>query len=273
MHSPTMGEIISADGTRIVFLDQGRGHPIVIVHGGSSHADSWAAVASRLAARYRVLSIERRLYGRSGPPQSPHSMAREAEDVAALFGALPEPPLLVGHSSGAIVALEAALLTPPAGLFLYEPPLAVDEPLGGQALVRAQAALARGQRIKAMGIHLRELVQLPPFQVFTFTTLMRLFPRRLQAFIEAIPGQIADDQGIEDLGVGIDRYAAIRAPAVLLGGDRSPAHLRRRLEALGQVLPSVHRVVRLPEEGHTANLGDPAAVAAAIEDLAAALWR
>jgi hypothetical protein len=32
-------------------------------------------------------------------------------------------------------------------------------------------------------------------------------------------------------------------------------------------------VVRLPYEGHTANLGDPGAVAGAVDDLAAALWR
>ena len=66
--------------------------------------------------------------------------------------------------------------------------------------------------------------------------------------------QLADNDAIEALGVGIERYAALDLPAVLIEGDRSPAHLRKRLADLAATLPRVERIVTLEGEGHTANL-------------------
>src|SRR4051794_21797676 len=98
---------------------------MVIVHGGAASAAHWEPVADVLASRFRVVSMERRLYGRSGPPQSRHTVARAADDVAATIDALGERCVVVGHSSGAVVTLEAARADTPAiaGLVLYEPPL------------------------------------------------------------------------------------------------------------------------------------------------------
>jgi pimeloyl-ACP methyl ester carboxylesterase len=53
-------------------------------------------------------------------------------------------------------------------------------------------------------------------------------------------------------------------PALLLGGARSPRHLRDRLDALAEVLPHVHSVVILTGHGHRANLRAPAKVAEVI---------
>ena len=58
--------------------ESGVGHPIVVVHGGMGAAEHWDPVNVLLAPSWRVLGLERRLYGRSGPPQSAHSMARHA---------------------------------------------------------------------------------------------------------------------------------------------------------------------------------------------------
>jgi hypothetical protein len=59
------------------------------------------------------------------------------------------------------------------------------------------------------------------------------------------PGKIADNNELESLGVGIDRCAGIETPVLLLGGARSPKHLRVRLEALAAVLPNVHPAMLL----------------------------
>lgn len=78
------------------------------------------------------------------------------------------------------------------------------------------------------------------------------------------PGQVADDEALESLGVGIDRYARLDLPVLLLGGGRSPAHLRARLRALAGVLPWVEDTVLLPRQGRSANLRAPAALAAVV---------
>jgi pimeloyl-ACP methyl ester carboxylesterase len=265
MAASTM-EVVSADGFRIPVTEQGHGRPILIVHPGGGTSASWAGVARHLAERFRVLRFDRRTYCLPGDAKPAATMQNEVNDVLAIATAAGEPVVLAGHSSGAVVALEAALASPAqiAGMVLYEPPVAVTEPLGGDALVRAKAALAAGDPRRAMEIHLREIVQAPGL-------LVRLLPlvgplwRRVTTFA---PGQISDDANIESLGVGIDRYAGLDVPALLLGGARSPRHLRVRLDALASVLPSVDSVVIIPRQGHLANAWAPSKVAHIIETFA-----
>jgi len=64
-----------------------------------------------------------------------------------------------------VVALESALAARSAfrAMVLYEPPVAVDEPLGGEALrrARARAALDADDPDRAIIIHMREIVGVP----------------------------------------------------------------------------------------------------------------
>jgi pimeloyl-ACP methyl ester carboxylesterase len=81
--------------------------------------------------------------------------------------------------------------------------------------------------------------------------------------------QITDDEAIESLGVGLDRYARLDLPVLLLGGAKSPARLRARLDALAAVLPRLEELVVLEGQGHMANLrasGEVAGVIAAFAD-------
>ncbi|WP_173055691.1 alpha/beta fold hydrolase [Phytohabitans houttuyneae] len=249
-------------------IDQGRrrGATVLIVHPGSSDASSWEGVAVKLSHRFRVVRIHRRLYAAGGAALAGHTMATEVDDLLAVGALLEGPLVLVGHSSGAVVALEAALARPAlfAAMLLYEPPVAVTSPLGGEAVLRARAALDAGHPGRAMAIHLREIVQAPRWLV----RAVRLSPstwRRLRAFA---PAQITDDEAIEALGVGVDRYAGVDVPTCLLGGDRSPTNLRQRLDALAEVLPRLQSVEILRGQGHAAHLTAPTEVAWTIEDLA-----
>jgi pimeloyl-ACP methyl ester carboxylesterase len=77
---------------------------------------------------------------------------------------------------------------------------------------------------------------------------------------------------LAQLGARLDTYARIDVPVVLLGGDRSPAHLGERLDALARALPRAEPVV-LHGQGHNANLGTPDQVARVLETLADRLPR
>jgi pimeloyl-ACP methyl ester carboxylesterase len=55
---------------------------------------------------------------------------------------------------------------------------------------------------------------------------------------------------------------------MLLGGDRSPAHHARRLDALSRVLPRVSAVTILHGQGHLANVRAPDQVTAVIQTFA-----
>jgi len=256
-----------ADNQPVTVTDtgQGQGPAILLVHAGSTDGSSWQGVAAALCERFRVLRFDRFTY-RHEPPTGSDAMAGEVADVLAIASAIEGPLLLVGHSSGAVVALQSALAAPSmfAGMLLYEPPVAVTGPVGGEALRRARAALDAGDPDRAIAIHLRDIVGSPALII----AVMRLIPPVRRAMRRHAAAQIADDEALESLGVGLDRYAGLDLPVLLLGGARSPANLRTRLDALAAVLPRLDSVVIMPKQGHLATLRAPEEVAAVIASFA-----
>jgi pimeloyl-ACP methyl ester carboxylesterase len=91
------------------------------------------------------------------------SIAHEVDDVAAVAALLNGPRLLVGHSSGAVVALEALAASPSmfAGAVVYEPPVVINAPLGGEALAHGQGGGRRQQTRQGTGDFPADIVQIP----------------------------------------------------------------------------------------------------------------
>ncbi len=104
-------------GDRIHFLDWGgRGEPgVLLIHGLSNTAWSWAPVARRLVARRRVVAMDLRGHGLSDAPTGAYRAEDLAGDVvAAAEGSGVLAPdggevVLAGHGFGAIVAAWAAV--------------------------------------------------------------------------------------------------------------------------------------------------------------------
>ncbi|WP_329122150.1 alpha/beta fold hydrolase [Streptomyces sp. NBC_01465] len=264
---------VSEDGTPITALDEGTreisaSRPVLlVVHPGGSDISTWDAVARSLAADFRVVRVRRRIYVSGADIAPDHSMADEAADILAVARLLgPRPVFLVGHSSGAVAALEAARAEPSAfgGLFLYEPPLPTRSLLAGVAGLRARAAIDAGDPVEAMRIHMRDVVRMPAPEVDG----MFADPRIAAAFAVHAAAQITDDEALDALGVGIDRFKGLELPVTLLEGDQSPEHLRERTADLAAVLPDA-RIVTLVGEGHIAQLTAPDRLESAIRD---AVW-
>src|SRR5690606_30206164 len=96
------------DGTRIGYLRLGEGPGLVFSHGSLTTGDDWLPVASRLADRFTCYVMSRRGRGRSAAGPA-HSLERECEDIAAVLAEAGPGAYLLGHSYGAICALETAL--------------------------------------------------------------------------------------------------------------------------------------------------------------------
>src|ERR671913_2654027 len=114
--------------------------------------------------RFTVCAIDRRGRGGSGDPDD-YTIGREFEDVAAVVDSIGEPANLLGHSYGALCALEAALLTRNVRkLVLYEPPMDVtDEQINPPGVVdRLEALLDAGDRDGVVATMLREVARVPP---------------------------------------------------------------------------------------------------------------
>ncbi len=257
--------VIAPDGGVLALHVQGAGQTILVLHGGSGNWQAWQLVVRELRSRFQVLSFTRRPY-RQDDSSIDRSMSAEVEDVLAIAHYAGEPVVLVGHSSGAVVALEAALASPGtfAGVFLYEPPVSVDTPLGGEALLRARGALESGRPGQAMRIFLRDIVRVPGYVAsITGATTPLSAESRFMA-----KGQIIDTENIESLGIGISRYATIQEPVLLLGGAKSPRHLGERLRALSAVLPNVDSMIIMPRQGHAASTFAPKELAEIVSSFA-----
>ncbi|WP_214321554.1 alpha/beta fold hydrolase [Nonomuraea sediminis] len=254
----------AADGIEIRAHDEGQGPVVLVLHAGLDDGTQWQRVAGLLARRFRVVRIQRRQYRKDLRPAC--TMAQEADDALAVAATLGTPLLLVGHSSGAVVALEAMVRAPGtfAGSVLYEPPVVIGESLGREAVAKARAAAEAGRPVPAMRAFLGGVVRVPPAQAVLGALLIGAVPRMRALALR----QVDDLVAIEALGDRLEAYAAIDVPTVLLGGETSPAHLGERLDALQARLPNCRRVV-MPGQGHGAHVRSPESVARVIEDQAA----
>ena len=257
----TSGQVLTvaaADGSSAQAVDEGLGTPILVLHGGMGDSSAWARVTDLLRDRFRTVRLARRQYRLDLPRKI--TMAQEVEHVTAIADQL-DRPLLVGHSSGAVLALEALVAEPKlySGAVLYEPPLLIDRPLGGDSDARARAALTEGGPGKAMTIFLRDVVEVKPLTARLLGTAIGRSPG-LRSRVER---QLDDLDAINELGVRLAAYAQIEQPVLLIGGDRSPKHLGQRLDALEGVLPHSRRLL-MHGQGHGAERSAPDRVAAAI---------
>jgi pimeloyl-ACP methyl ester carboxylesterase len=254
---------VSGPAGDIDVVTQGAGRPIVIVHGGTGNRTSWEGVADELAASFRVLRYTRPTYRLTPPARGTAAVEIEVADARAVATSAREPVVFVGHSSGAVVAIEAALADPirVAALVLYEPPLDVTHSArGAAALQRARAALDDGHPVRAMRIHLTDLVGMPR----PLTTLLMAMPPARRLFADFAEGQIADDEMLDALPVGLQRFAAVELPVLLITGEKSPRHLRERSAGLAAVLPRSPEQTDLVGQAHGANESAPDLLAEAI---------
>ena len=87
--------------------------PILFVHGFACGHSDWDAQVAHLSPRHRTVAVDLRGHGESPGSPADCSIERYGADVAEVMRALTLPPaVLVGHSMGCRVVIEAALQAP-----------------------------------------------------------------------------------------------------------------------------------------------------------------
>ncbi len=124
-----MRTTISKDGTTIAYDVYGDGHPIIMIGGTMNSRIFGPAPAAKLLGKdFAVCDYDRRGRGDSGDKQ-PYSPSKEIEDIAALVEATGGQAALCGYSSGAALAIEAAIELGPERIIkmaMYEAPYTSD---------------------------------------------------------------------------------------------------------------------------------------------------
>ncbi|MDQ3662417.1 MAG: alpha/beta hydrolase, partial [Actinomycetota bacterium] len=102
-----MNTVLSKDGTPIAFDRYGDGPPLIFVDGATADRSMDASLATVLAPNFTVYAYDRRGRGDSGDTP-PFAVEREIEDLDAIITEAGGSAFVLGHSSGAVLALRAA---------------------------------------------------------------------------------------------------------------------------------------------------------------------
>ena len=231
----------SADGTEIAYEVTGSGPALVLVDGALCQRSMGPArgLAAELAAAFTVHTYDRRGRGESGAGTAPYAMEREVEDLVAVIDAAGGRAHLLGVSSGAALALEAARRGAPVDrLVTYEAPFVVDgsRPANDPRLPeRVREMVDAGRRGEAVRTFMRT-VGVPAPVVW----MMPLMPawKKLAGAAHTLPYDLSivvpHQQG-QPLAAGC--YDAVAAETLVLVGGKSPEWMRNAQAAVADAVP------------------------------------
>jgi pimeloyl-ACP methyl ester carboxylesterase len=104
--------VTTVDGARIAYHVWGERGPVILcIHGWCCNSTFWDAQVEALSGRFRVVTLDLAGHGASPPAdRSAYTMEAFGRDVLAVADAIDaERCVLIGHSMGGPVAIEAAL--------------------------------------------------------------------------------------------------------------------------------------------------------------------
>ncbi len=243
------------------YEDWGAGDPVIALHPLALESSAFAGVAEALARQgLRTLGVDLPGFGRSPAPGGPLTAARLAAPVIELARSLPRPPLLVGMSLGARVALEAALAQPKAfrGAVLVAPYLpwrrwrfALDllgriDPSWGER-VPLQRAWPILKRVAEMLERIPDLEHDWLARASVRVVYYSSCPATRLAFLSALREMALDPtSGARSVWARLPRLAV---PATFLWAGRDALIPRDHVRRLEDVLPRADQV-EIPCSGH-----------------------
>lgn len=90
---------------KLHYRKEGKGSPIVIIHGLYGSSDNWLAISKRLSGHHTVYAIDLRNHGRS-PHHPDHTFSDMVNDLAQFFDDHQiEKAIVLGHSMGGKTAM------------------------------------------------------------------------------------------------------------------------------------------------------------------------
>jgi pimeloyl-ACP methyl ester carboxylesterase len=243
-----METVTSGDRVPIAFDTFGQGPPVILVHGAFGDRTATEALAHVLAPDFTAITYDRR--GRGGSGDSPeYTVAKEIEDLRALIRYVGGVANVFGHSSGAILALEAAAKVSGIEKVVgYEPPYVLDglRPRPPDDLIdQARALIAEDRRDDAATLFLTVAADVPLADVAkqrtedgwsSFTALAHTLPYDLAL---CGPGQ----------RLPAVRFAAIKVPTLVIGGGASPEWFPAAARATAESIPGA-RYATLDSHDH-----------------------
>jgi pimeloyl-ACP methyl ester carboxylesterase len=232
----SMEKVTSKDGTIIAYDKTGNGPALILVLGALNSRKSGAKLAKLLAARFTVISYDRRGRGNS-TDTLPYSPQREVEDIAALIGVDGEPVNLYGHSSGAALTLEAAINLGKniRKLAIYEVPFTLDDntrKAANEYYKILKVLLADGRKDDAVAL----FVQSVGVSEKQIQAMMRL--PMWKGLVKLAPTLAYDSEVLgEGHALPASRLSHITIPTLVMHGGAGAPFMRDAAKAVCEAIP------------------------------------
>jgi pimeloyl-ACP methyl ester carboxylesterase len=244
-----MGTTTSKDGTAIAFDRSGQGPALILVAPAFGTRQDQAALAAALVPYFTVFAYDRRGRGESGDTV-PYAVEREVEDLESLIDEAGGAAFVFGHSSGAVLSLDAARLLPTkiTKLALYEPPFIIDAsrpPMPEDFASHLSDLVAAGQRSEAVDYWMTQLGT--PAAVIA---QMRSSPMwsQLEALAHTLPYDATIMHGTQRGDpLALKKWASVTVPTlvmdgtVMMGSADNHAFMRRAADELASILATAQR--------------------------------
>jgi pimeloyl-ACP methyl ester carboxylesterase len=263
---------LEVDGLRIHYRDEGRGQPVVLLHGLTDSLFVWDAWAPLLAERFRIIRLDLPGHGLTGPDPAGRCDWRATADLVARF--LDRLGIarasLVGSSFGGAIAWQIAALHPDRVQHLVlVAPVAytaggclpwllrlLAHPLTGPLLARLTPRRAFADRARQVWA---DPQQLDPAMLERQYRLFRRAGNRaaLGAILRA--GRTLETEPL---------LARITAPTLLVWGAADPVLPPGNAQRLASAIRGA-QVVTIPGAGHVPMLERPELGLAAVRDFLA----
>ena len=265
------GRYVAPSGSEIYFEEVGAGRPILALHGVGGSAHFFRGVADRLRAPYRVIAVDLPGTGRSlRPGADPVDTARALSldgwmaDLGALVrDHLQEPAVIVGHSLGTILALEAWRRFPESILALvFVGGLPVPRPTIRERLSERIAAIARDGGLSGYGPKVSP-GNFSPAVMASRPEVVGLFERVFELQVPA-----AYIRSIEILlgASAVDVVPTVTVPVASISGIDDQYAPPENVREFLSLLPVRAETTLLPDVGHLPFFEAPEAFATALRD-------
>ena len=241
---------VDVDGGRIYYEMTGAGAPIIFIHDGILHRETWDEQFVEFGRTAHAIRWDRRGYGRSPAPGKPFS---HIDDLHAVMKSLKlERATLIAASAGGMLALHFALDHPAmvSGLILVGP-IVSGLSFSDHFATRG----GRGQPAPSASIEQR-------IAYWTNTDRWIMAPTstaakaKMRALMAANPTNGAGGQFARWSEPALGRLAQIKAPTLLIAGESDIPDVHSHMGAIQAGITGARRVV-LPQAGHLPHLEVP----------------
>jgi pimeloyl-ACP methyl ester carboxylesterase len=249
--------------TKLAYIDQGHGAPILFVHGFPLDHSMWAAQIEALSANYRVIAPDLRGFGQSplgkADPKVGITMEQYANDLSEFLDALKitETVVLAGFSMGGYIAWQFVRKHSNRlrALILCDTRAQADNDEGRAGRIKMADNVAEwgsGRVAEIMGPRL--------FASSTFEKKPELIAAVRRVVERTPPAAIAAAQrGRAPRPDTTAFLPSIRLPALVVVGVLDAISTRDEMKSIAAAIPNA-QFVEIAEAGHMTTMENPAAV-------------